>query len=240
MNLVIDFGNTQIKCAQFNNLSLTNISTFTNSSDLLCYIASLSQHIEQIALSSVTFEHVKLVTDLKKTYPVFQLNANSKLPIKIVYKSPETLGADRIAASLGAYAYFKKSNVLTIDAGTCVKYNFVNECNEFEGGAISPGINMRLKALNEHTHALPLLNFNKDYSNPIGTNTHESILSGALNGTIFEVEGMIKHYQTKYKNLQVCLTGGDSDYLSKHLKNRFFASQNLILTGINLALNYQN
>jgi type III pantothenate kinase len=114
----------------------------------------------------------------------------------------------------------------------------VNEHNEYLGGAISPGLTMRLKAMNAFTHALPLIEMDKNFVDLIGTDTKNSMLSGALIGAVAEVDGIISKYLLNYANLQVVLTGGDADYLGKQLKNRLFANQNLLLYGLNTILNY--
>jgi type III pantothenate kinase len=161
------------------------------------------------------------------------------LPIENLYETTQTLGSDRLAASIGAFTLHPNSNVLTIDAGTCIKYNFVNEQNQFIGGAISPGLSMRLKALHKFTNALPLIDFDENYENLTGKNTKDSILSGALIGTVCEVESMIQWYQSTYSVLKIVLTGGNANYLCKQLKNRFFADEHLILKGLNAVLNFQ-
>ena len=127
---------------------------------------------------------------------------------------------------------------MTIDAGTCIKYNFVNKENQYLGGAISPGIRMRLKAMHEHTGRLPLVEANVDFEKLLGEDTAESLLSGAINGAGCEAVEMVARYHEKYEDLQVCLTGGDLAYLGKQLKNRFFTDQNLVLQGLNTILNF--
>jgi type III pantothenate kinase len=114
----------------------------------------------------------------------------------------------------------------------------VNQANEFLGGAISPGIAMRLKAMNQFTHALPLVDFDKTYNSLVGFDTQQSLLSGALIGALAELDEMIAKYLLKYPNLQAVLTGGDADYLGKQLKSRLFANQNVLLYGLNTILNY--
>jgi type III pantothenate kinase len=182
--------------------------------------------------------HQEFINCLPKGINAIIFSANTPIPLKNLYKSSATLGSDRLAASVGAFSFYPDKNVLTIDAGTCLKYNFVTAQNEYIGGAISPGLTMRLKAMNEFTHALPLIEIDKNFIDLVGTNTKDSMLSGALIGAVAEVDGIINKYLLNYANLQVVLTGGDADYLGKQLKNRLFANQNLLLYGLNTILNY--
>ncbi len=128
--------------------------------------------------------------------------------------------------------------MLTIDVGTCIKYNFVNQNNEFLGGAISPGIPMRLKAMHTFTAGLPQIETDENYSQLIGDSTQSSLLTGAQLGAACEVEQMVQRYREQFPDLQVVLTGGDSYYLSKQLKNPFFANQNHLLIGLNAVLRF--
>jgi len=222
MNFVVDFGNTRVKAAIFDG-SEPQHSYFFNS------VNDLTEALKQIpAFNNCLIASVNTVI----------FSATTPIPLNNLYKSAATLGSDRIAASVGAYSFYPNQNVLTIDAGTCLKYNFVNAQNEFLGGAISPGLTMRLKAMNTFTHALPLIELDKNFVDLIGTDTKNSMLSGALIGAVAEVDGIISKYLLNYANLQVVLTGGDADYLGKQLKNRLFANQNLLLYGLNTILNY--
>lgn len=237
MNLVLDFGNTRIKCAVFEGASLVEKHVFTNEEELLSNLSSFDS-IKNCLVGSVTNEHVKTSELLMAKFNTLVFKANTPTPLKNLYKSALTLGSDRIAASVGSWALYPNQNVLTIDAGTCIKYNFVNEKNEYIGGAISPGIPMRLKAMNHYTQALPLVDLDKNYDKLTGESTAESLLSGAVIAAACEADGMIDRYHTQYKNLQVLITGGDADYLCKQLKNRFFANQNILLQGLNTILNF--
>lgn len=237
MNLVLDFGNTRIKTAVFEDTTLKETRIFNSEKDLLDNLDSFKT-IKNCLIGSVTNNHVKASELLSSKFQTVVFKANTPLPLKNLYKSALTLGSDRIAASVGAWALYPNQNVLTIDAGTCIKYNFVTEANDYLGGAISPGIPMRLKAMNHYTQALPLIETDKTYDKLIGQSTAESLLCGALLASACEVDGMVDRYREQYKNLQVVLTGGDADYLSKQLKNRFFADQTILLRGLNTILNY--
>lgn len=237
MNLVVDFGNTRIKAAVFNGRELLQSFVFNSVNELIDGLNLISD-LKNCVIASVTKEHELFISTLPSNIQLVFFNSETVIPIKNCYKSPLTLGADRLLASIGAFGFFPNQNVLTVDAGTCIKYNFVNKANEFIGGAISPGISMRLKAMNQFTHALPLVDFDKNYNYLVGSDTQQSLLSGALIGAVAEVDEMINKYFLKYPNLQVVLTGGDADYLGKQLKSRLFANQNLLLYGLNNILNY--
>ncbi len=239
LNLVLDFGNTRTKTAIFEGNELIFTAVYYSEDKVFDFIKSLPT-IHNCLIASVTDNHIAIYESLKLRINTLIFSSSSLLPLKNLYKSPSTLGSDRIAASVGSYSLYPNKNVLTIDAGTCIKYNFVNANNEFIGGAISPGIKMRLKALNYYTHALPLIEFDKNYEKLTGETTAESILSGTLIGAICEVESMIERYNALYPSLQIVLTGGDADYLCKQLKNRFFTNQNILLYGLNTILNYNH
>ena len=155
------------------------------------------------------------------------------MPIKNLYVSTTTLGSDRLAASIGAYSLYPQKNVLVIDAGTCLKFNFTSGNGEYLGGAISPGLQMRFKALQQFTDKLPLVPFDENFNKLIGETTQESILSGVINGILQEVEGTINEYKKLYPDLTIVITGGDTDFFAKHLKNRIFTHPDLVLIGLN-------
>ncbi|MDA9313033.1 type III pantothenate kinase, partial [Vicingaceae bacterium] len=153
--------------------------------------------------------------------------------------SPDTLGKDRIAAVAGAQGQFPNQNTLVIDAGTCVTYDFLTAEGDYLGGAISPGVQLRLQAMNDYTSKLPLLKWEgADNPQSIGDTTITSMLSGAVNGLISEMRGFIESYEKQYKSLKIVITGGDSNFFVKELKNGIFADPNLVLKGLNDILIY--
>lgn len=239
MNLALDFGNTRIKAAVFDDNLLTQAQVFDSEADLLQGLA-LFRGIKKCIIGSVTNAHEKASQSLSELFPTLVFKADTPIPLNNLYKSALTLGSDRLAGSMGAFDLYPGQNVLTIDAGTCIKYNFVTAANDYLGGAISPGLPMRLKAMHHYTHALPLVAMDSDYDRLIGRSTQESILSGALLGAVAEVDGTIDRYKELYPNLQVVITGGDAPYLCKQLKNRFFADQNLLLRGLNAILEHNS
>ena len=167
------------------------------------------------------------------------LNSETKLPFKNLYKTPKTLGVDRIALVCASVEQFPDKNVLIIDAGTCITYDFINTKNEYLGGAISPGIRLRYQSLHNLTANLPLLETEMP-ENSIGNSTASSIHSGVVFGILKEIDGVIEDYQEKYSDLTVILTGGDAYFLSKQLKNSIFANSNFLLEGLNFILEYNS
>lgn len=239
MNLLLDFGNTRIKAAVFNGKQLMAKNAFQSSLELNSWLKKY-HGIQNCLITSVTTQHESVFEELNSQFPTHMFKANTPTPLTNKYTTSNTLGSDRLAASVGAFELCPDKSVLTIDAGTCIKYNFVNQKNEYLGGAIAPGIQMRLKAMHHFTNALPLVEMDKTYQKLIGDSTTESILSGAMLAAAFEIDGFIQHYQQNYPDLVVFVTGGDADYLCKLLKSRFFANPDLIMIGLNSILNFND
>ncbi len=244
-SLVIDIGNSLTKIAVFNN---QDIVFFTKVESLIDrdILAIADEHqTEKIIVSNVrnTVEHS--LSALAKKKEILFFNSQTKTPIKNHYKSPQSLGLDRLAAVVGAKTVHKNNAVLVIDAGTCITYDFVDEQSNYYGGSISPGINMRLKALNQQTGKLPLVAFDATFSEQFGANTQQAILSGVINGVLAEVKGFIESYNLLYADLKIILCGGDAPFFDTRLKNSIFAKQvisqpNLVLIGLNTIVNYKN
>ncbi len=237
MNLVIDIGNTRIKSALFAGNMLHIFKTFDSFEQLLADVTFINKANHAI-IGSVVEGLDSFYEQLHQKIPILIFESSTKIPLINLYQSASTLGSDRLSAAIASYYLHPNCNVLTIDAGTCIKYNFTNHKNEYLGGAISPGVRMRFKALQHFTSKLPFVEPDWSYSNLIGTNTQNSILSGVLNGSIAEVDGIIDDYKRQYPDILVLLTGGDSEFLAKRLKNSIFAHQNLVLKGLNDILNY--
>lgn len=237
MNLVVDIGNTRIKCALFNNNELVELC-FYNSFEQLLEDKNLIDRAKQAIIGSVINGAEELQQTLNKQLPTLLFEANTKTPLINDYQSTATLGSDRLLAAVAGYYLYPNSSVLTIDAGTCFKYNFVNDQNHYLGGGISPGLTMRFKALHKFTSKLPLVELDTHFNDLIGTNTQNSMLSGVINGAVVEIDGTIDAYKKIYPHILVLLTGGDSEFLSKRLKNSIFTHQNLVLKGLNHILNY--
>ncbi|MCA0365054.1 MAG: type III pantothenate kinase [Bacteroidetes bacterium] len=234
MNICIDIGNTRTKVGYFEHGRLLNVQRIPAAERLFDFIRIAEN--DRIIISSV----VKTTEELKslfKNYPsVLFLNSESRLPIKNKYASPKTLGYDRIAAAVGATVHFFGENILIIDIGTAIKYDFVNFENAFVGGIISPGKRMRFKALNTFTQKLPLLD-SEDIPELIGDDTESCMKSGVMNGLLAEINGIIEEYQKKV-NFQIITTGGDAPYFESRIKYPTFAAPNLVLEGLNRILEY--
>ncbi|MGK0412136.1 MAG: type III pantothenate kinase [Polaribacter sp.] len=233
MNLIIDVGNTRVKAALFEEYRLVDVIVF-NKIRMISEVKKIIKNyrITSTILSSVALMPLKKLEKLKELTDFTIVTSKIRTPFKNLYSTPSTLGVDRIALVFGAVVKFSKQNVLIIDAGTCITFDFVNKEAEYLGGAISPGIEMRYKSLHAFTSKLPLLEIHKP-NNFIGNNTNESIHSGIVNGVIQEIEGVINQYKKEYLHLTVVLTGGNTNFLSKQLKSSIFANQNFLLEGLN-------
>ncbi|MBT8307559.1 MAG: type III pantothenate kinase [Maribacter sp.] len=239
MNLILDVGNTFVKLAVFNNGRLihdesTMVSNLHEKAEVLC---QRYPKIDWAIIASVVDLNEIDINKLTSLCKVYILDHDSKLPFKNSYSTPKTLGVDRIALVTAAFFLHQQRNSLVIDAGTCITYDLITDQGEYLGGAISPGIKMRYSALNNQTSKLPFLNIElpKDL---IGNSTESSIHSGVVNGVCAEIDGVIDQYASRFQDLTVILTGGDSQFLSKRLKNTIFAHSNFLLEGLNYLLDY--
>lgn len=237
MNLAVDIGNTRVKAALFSKEGPVDLHIYQTPEELLNDFDFIKK-AQKAIIGSVLADQEPFFKKLNELIPLLLFTTNTAIPLKNKYQSASTLGSDRLAASVGAYNLYPNQNVLVIDAGTCIKYNFTNVSNEYIGGGISPGLEMRFKALHQLTSKLPLVEADLSFKELVGTNTKNSILSGILNGTVAEVEGIMDQYRQQFPDLICVLTGGDSEYLAKRLKNSIFAHQNLVLKGLNDILNY--
>lgn len=239
MNLIIDFGNTRVKAALFNGQQLTVTKAYNSVNELVADKAFYSD-ANRCIIGSVVNTDTKITEALQHIKDVRFFTSETKIPLKNLYKSASTLGSDRLAAAVGAYSLYPLKNSLVIDAGTCLKFNFTSGKAEYLGGAISPGLQMRFKALQHFTDKLPLISMPDDFDKLIGQNTEESILSGVINGILQETDGVINEYKKLYPDLTIVVTGGDTDFFVKHLKNRIFAHPHLVLVGLNEILIYNS
>ena len=241
MNLVIDVGNTNTKIAVFkdNVIVLKRVVQSFDIQKTIREIGEVYLEVELAIISSVRNTDNKWLELVQKKYKVIVLDHQTPIPFKNCYSTPTTLGIDRIALISAAVAQFSNKNVLVIDAGTCITYDFKNEKEEYYGGAISPGIRLRYLGLNNYTAKLPLLD-SKMPENITGRSTDEAIHSGVVFGIVHEIRGVIEEYCNIYSDLTVILTGGDADFLSKRLKNGIFATSNFLLEGLNHILAFNN
>ena len=239
MNLVIDAGNTAVKLAVFDQDQLI-------SQQVIPYNQVLSE-LEKLFTSYSDISHALLSAvgpwdfDSNKWLPesctLIELDSQTALPFQLLYDTPKTLGKDRIALAAAALFSYPGKNALVIDAGTCITYELITASKEYHGGAISPGLHMRYRAMHEGTAKLPLLQ-PEHPEQLLGTSTSTSMHSGVVLGICFEIQGAIKEYQALYPDLTVILTGGDAQFLSKQLKNTIFAHPNFLLQGLNFLLEH--
>lgn len=239
LQLAIDIGNSRTKLGVFKFRNLVD-QKVVNNDDLNQFSSFIPfAGIDGLIISSVNREAEKNLnlSELKCTQ--VRLSDQLPLPFKMEYETPETLGKDRIAAVAGAMKAFPTSNLLVIDAGSCITYDFLTADYRYLGGAISPGLQMRLKAMHQLTDALPLIQWEgSELPQMIGKSTISSMLSGAINGAVGEIKSFITTYQRQYNELKIVLTGGDANLFEIELKNGIFADPNLVLKGLNEILIY--
>ena len=239
MNLIIDVGNSNVKLAVFqqDKLMHKSIIELRQLNESIEIIKTNFPKIEKAIISSVGNLQHSQIQNIKKHFTTFILDSALKIPFKNLYKTPKTLGVDRIALVSASVNQFPNKNVLIIDVGTCITYDFITSKNEYLGGAISPGIRLRYKTLNNLTANLPLLE-TEIPKGIIGDSTSSAIHSGVIYGILKEIDGIIDEYQKKYSDLTVILTGGDANLLSNQLKNSIFANSNFLLEGLNFILEF--
>ena len=229
--LCFDFGNTRKKVAVFQEAELKEAITLGD--DLLTTVGQLiTQYQPERSILSSVIEHDPAIENLLASKTKFhKLSHLTKVAFTTPVGKPESIGADRLALTAAAVHFYAGKNNLVIGLGTCITYNFINKYNEFVGGGISPGLEMRLKALNYYTAKLPLVK--ADSNVPlIGYDTTTNITSGVVMGMAKEIDGFIEAYRERWRNFNVLLTGGDIVYLASHLKNKIFADPDLIFKGL--------
>lgn len=234
MQLCIDIGNTRIKSAVFKDRESLHSAFFEK--DVLLHVKEIFTQFPLIShsiISSVVPENNELEGFLRSRTKFIFFDHATYIPVKNNYQSPETLGKDRLAAAIGAWALFPNEDILVIDAGTALKVDLLTKQGVYEGGSISPGLQMRFKALNEFTGKLPFIKQDPNYKSLTGKNTPESILNGVQNGMLFELKGFIDAYKEQYPSIRVVITGGDAGFFELALKNHIFANPDLVSIGLN-------
>lgn len=236
MNLIIDIGNSFTKVYLYSNGAPKFFKIINNLDELKNSIVLYLKEISHVIVSDVKRVKIENVLSMFKGKFIF-LVKECRFPFKSRYKTMNSLGDDRIALVNSAFKKFPNENVLIIDIGTCITYDFIDSKNIYHGGAISPGINMRYNSLNKFTSNLPLLEFN-NVEKMIGSSTDESIHIGVYNGIIGEINEYINRLEEKYLKLNVIITGGDSTFLLNKIKNAIFADQDFLAIGLNNILKY--
>jgi type III pantothenate kinase len=237
--LCFDFGNTRLKCAVFNDRNFIEEKVLDTAEE-----PAIQELIDQYKptksiLSSVINHPPQIETLLARYTRFHKLGHTSKLPLTTPVGKPETIGADRLAICAAAVDLFPNRHNLAIGLGTCITYNYINNKHEFLGGSISPGMNMRFRAMHEQTALLPLVKAESGFP-LVGFDTKTNLLSGVILGMAKEIDGIIEAYSLKYSNFNVLLTGGDMGFFVPHLKNKIFADPNLIYKGLYAISEFNN
>jgi type III pantothenate kinase len=238
MNLCIDQGNSCTKVGIFDQNVLIESFIFETIS-IKDFTYLLNKFGIKACIISSVIEDNKVMTDwLKKNIDIYiELSHQTPIPVENLYETPETLGKDRLAAVIGAAFLKPDTDCLVIDAGTAITYDFIDAKKNYLGGNIAPGLDLRLRSLHEFTQKLPLVSPGSDHPF-LGINTNSAILSGAIYGIVFEIDGYINTLKIKYPQLSTFLTGGSIFYFDNKLKNAIFAERNLVLIGLNRILQY--
>lgn len=231
--LAIDIGNTRQKIGLFSDDNLVLIDSRSDSEWDDSYLEQWSENYmpDSLVLSS-TVDLSPEAREWIENHKVTVIHPKLQFPFEIAYKTPETLGQDRLAAVSAVYALYRQQNVLVVDAGTCITYDFLSASGQYVGGNISPGIQMRLAAMHYYTEQLPRV-FMTGEIKWLGQSTEEAIRAGGGAMAILEARGMISYLEKKYGDLTVVLTGGDYYYFVQHLEREKFVEPNLVLLGLN-------
>ncbi|MEM9144322.1 MAG: type III pantothenate kinase [Bacteroidota bacterium] len=239
MNFVVDAGNTATKLAVFDRGQLLFQKNAESGREAMEIKAICDRYpdMAHAIISNVGQLDRTVMAVLTVFCKVHQLGPASKKPFKNSYATPSTLGVDRMALAAAAFYHNPQGNSLVIDTGSCITYDTVNDYGEYLGGAISPGLAMRYKAMHRQTANLPLLE-PQEPLDLIGNSTKNSMHSGVFLGMVKEIDGIIAEYHQRFKDLTVILTGGDAQFLSNRLKNTIFADSNFLLKGLNHLLEY--
>ncbi len=239
MDLCIDIGNTEVKSALFRGEDITGRSRWTVTEvEEINRIKSDWPGIQNVIMCSVRAGTGYMERQLRENFPfVLVMDDDTAVPVKNLYLSRKTLGKDRLAAIAGAHNKYPGRNVLVVDAGTAVTFDVLDENGRYLGGNISPGINMRFKALNELTDRLPLVSPRHE-TGLIARNTEDAIAWGVMNGVLFEIESYIRIISEQFSDPIIIFTGGDAGYFDKKVKSTIFVDPDLIFTGLNAILKY--
>ena len=237
MNLIIDRGNTLYKTAVFDGSDLKAVEAFKELSVSDLEKIFSKQRISKTILCSVggKFEE-DLIQYLKANTDCYSMDDDLTLPMSLAYKTPDTLGKDRIASVVGALSCAKGRSVIVIDAGSCLCVDYADGNSVYRGGSISPGIGMKYKALHTFTANLPLLDLDETNFGFCGSRTDECIHSGVINGTLFEINGFIEKYTENDETVEVFLTGGYADFIAGRLNREVIVDKHIVLKGLNVIL----
>jgi type III pantothenate kinase len=202
-NLVIDIGNSFIKTAVFEHDNLVKVEHYQNIEIQLLNDFIAGYNISRAIISSVKKERDSWEHDLADLLPVTYFSRDMAVNIKNHYRTPQTLGVDRLVAVMGAHCLYPDTDNLVIDAGSCITYDYVDAGGNYYGGSISPGLNMRYRAMHNYTAALPLINADDGFKGQFGDDTQTAMQSGVQNGIKYELIGFIESYQKGQKSLNM-------------------------------------
>jgi type III pantothenate kinase len=232
--LLIDAGNSIVKLCRVENGQLGNV--------IRCDYESLSNQIEYLGAEAL----VKVCSSVLSEADMQKLSHNLRnvqfydahisSPLSIHYLPINSLGFDRLCNANAIQRLTKSDAAVSVDIGTCIKFDLVVD-KKYLGGSISPGIELRYKAMHAFTGKLPLIN-SKDAASLTGNSTSESMHSGVINGIQAEIEGMMRSYRKKYNSITFFVTGGDSSSFDFEGKNDIFVRENLTLEGLYTIYSY--
>jgi len=236
-NLIVDIGNSFIKLAIYKGDKL--VTKKSQKTVLVRDIKAIFKKykFKNVIVSTVRQKNPRFVQHLSKNYHLLLLSYKTKTPIVNTYKTPKTLGLDRLAGAVGGFKKFQRKDVLIIDLGTCAKYDFVDKAGVYHGGNIAPGLEMRLESMHILTSKLPRVK-RSNKNKTLGQTTTEALQNGAVLGLKSEIEGFIKTLTKKKGKITVILTGGDSEYFGEMIESKIFVLPNLVLDGLNEILLY--
>lgn len=237
MNLIFDIGNTNTKVAITDNESIVSNERYDVLTAEVIDNAIDKFHPEKAIISNVGKIDEKLLNHLRDSIPTTIFSSTTNIPITNCYKTPHTLGLDRLAAVIGANYLYPSTDLLVIDSGTAITYDIINSKANYLGGAISPGVSLRYRSLHQHTANLPLLT-SLNNTSIVGSSTIECIESGVLNGVIGEMDFFINQIKEEFPTIKVVLTGGDANFFVSKLKNSIFVIHNLVIIGLNRILDF--
>lgn len=239
MNLAIDIGNSLSKLAIIDRGEVVDFLK-TETLDIP-YLEELLEHypaIEAAILASSRPSDEAVESWLRGRMKRFiRFDSGVEVPLRNAYRTPQTLGPDRLAAAVGAHGLYPDSPVLVVDFGTAITIDLVSAEGEFLGGNISPGARTRFRALHHFTGKLPLRELTERTA-LLGGDSFEAIEGGVINGIVYEIEGYIRELEPRYEGLRIIFTGGDGNFFAKRLKNPIFATYDLVAYGLNRILEY--
>ncbi len=238
MNLIVDIGNSLVKVAVMERGAVVEYAKSENWDEEIAKKFAFKYDISRAIVCSTRGVQIEVEKSLRRVVgDCLIFDANVDVPLRVGYSTPHTLGRDRLAAAVGAREIYGEGDMLIVDFGTAITIDLISRDGGFEGGAISAGVTMRFKALNNYTANLPLCEPSVEVLD-IARSTKDAIIQGVMNGVCYEIEGYISRFLQKYDKLSIIFVGGDAKFFEKRIKNAIFANQELVLVGLDRILNY--